>query len=274
MEYSIQEFCFSGERLLRLSTGLSYGLLFIVRGNAFLSGSGEKYRLGTEELAICRPGTCSNLYCSGEEDRIFLWVLLSPALMQQISSEKTHVRTGFDIAPYRVAVIRPGSKTLMLMKNLLRQLMGIQREPEAYCADLMEESSVKMFVALVLRSCASQDRYVKRRGSTFSLDAVFSYIHSHLGENLSLSQLEKVFFVSRSFLTREFKEHTGQTVHRYIVKVRLDHCKKLLEQGYSSAEIYCIAGFYSYNHYFKAFKQEYGMTPGEYVKSLSPPESK
>lgn len=274
MEYSIQELSFSGDRQLRFSPGLCYGLLFTVQGSAVLSSEGVKYRLGTEELMICKPGTYSVLDCSGSENRILLWVQLSPALMQQLSSEKTHVRVGFDIAPYRTAVIRPGSKTLMLMKNLLRQLMGIQKEPDGYCADLMEESSIKMFVALVLRSCASQDKYVKKRGSTFSLDAVFSYIHSHLNDDLSLEKLEKVFFVSRSFLTREFKAHTGQTVHRYIVKVRLDQCKKLLEQGYSSAEIYCMMGFYSYNHYFRAFKQEYGMTPGEYVKSLSPPENR
>lgn len=272
MDYSIQEFNFRGERTLRLAPGLNYGLLFTVRGNANLSCESGRYCLGTEELMISKPGSCSILNSSAGQNMSLLWVLLAPSLMEKLSTEKTHVKIGFDIAPYRTAVVRPGSKTLMLMKNLLRQLMGLKDEHDGYCADLMEESSLKMFCALVLRACASQDRHVKHRGSTFSLDAVFSFIHNHLGEDLSLERLEKEFFVSRSFLIKEFKRRTGQTVHRYIVRVRLDQCRKFLEQGYSAMEIYCMAGFCSYNHFFRAFKQEYGMTPREYLKSFSHPK--
>lgn len=268
MDYSIQEFSFTGTRHLRLVPGLNYGLLFTIIGISDFQMNSEVYDISSEEILICKPGTSCVLNCRGKSTSL-LWLLLPPSLMDQISTEKTHIRIGFEVAPYRTAVIRPGSKNLMLMKNLLRQMMSIKKERDSYCADLLEESSVKMFSALILRSCASQDKFVHQKGSTFSVDEVFRFIHSHITEDLSLERLEKEFYVSRSFLSKEFKRATGQTVHKYIVKVRLDICKKYLEQGYSAIEVHCKAGFCSYNHFFRAFKQEYGLTPKEYLNSFS-----
>lgn len=103
-----------------------------------------------------------------------------------------------------------------------------------------------------------------------SLDEVFGYIHTHLTEQITLERLEQEFYISRHHLIREFKKRTGQTVHRYIVKARLDLCRKYIEQGYSIAEVYRMGGFGGYNHFFRAFKQTYGMTPKEYYRSLYP----
>jgi len=81
---------------------------------------------------------------------------------------------------------------------------------------------------------------------------------------MTLERLEKEFFVSREHIAREFKRQTGQTVHRYIVKARLDRCCTLIEQGLPITEVYKTSGFGGYNHFFRAFKKEYGMTPKEY----------
>ena len=50
----------------------------------------------------------------------------------------------------------------------------------------------------------------------------------------------------------------------YIVKARLDRCCTLIEQGLPITEVYKTSGFGGYNHFFRAFKKEYGMTPKEY----------
>ena len=56
--------------------------------------------------------------------------------------------------------------------------------------------------------------------------------------------------------------------HAYIVKGRLDLCRKYIEEGKPVLEVYKLGGFAGYNHFFKAFKKEYGMTPKEYYKKL------
>ncbi len=69
-----------------------------------------------------------------------------------------------------------------------------------------------------------------------------------------------------SRLLSSTKEQTNITVHKYITKSRLDLCRMLLEEGYSITEIYKVCGMGSYNHLFRSFKQEFGMTPKEYLQ--------
>lgn len=74
--------------------------------------------------------------------------------------------------------------------------------------------------------------------------------------------------ISKYHISREFKRQTGITVHQYIVKAKLDLCKRLLEKGYPMTEIYKICGLGNYNNLFRAFKREFGITPGEYVRQF------
>ena len=63
------------------------------------------------------------------------------------------------------------------------------------------------------------------------MDDIFRYIREHLTEDLSLETLEEQFYVSRYHLCREFKKMSGQTIHSYIVKMRLNLCKKHIGDG-------------------------------------------
>ena len=161
--------------------------------------------------------------------------------------------------------MRPDSQIYMLLKNLARKLLMLPQERTQFGAAVFEHGILQMFVVLALRACihaefhtASISRY------HLMLDEVFLFIQAHLTEELTLERLEKEFFVSREHIAREFKRQTGQTVHRYIVKARLDRCCTLIEQGLPITEVYKTSGFGGYNHFFRAFKKEYGMTPKEY----------
>jgi len=100
------------------------------------------------------------------------------------------------------------------------------------------------------------------------MDDIFIYIREHLTEDISLERLENEFYVSRYHIVREFKKMTGETPHSYIVKSRLDLCRHYIEQGKSIREVYALGGFGGYNHFFRAFKKEYGVTPMQYYNNL------
>ena len=44
-------------------------------------------------------------------------------------------------------------------------------------------------------------------------------------------------------------------------------CKKYILEGLPITEVYKMVGFGGYNHFFRAFKKEFGITPKEYYKS-------
>lgn len=252
----------------RFVTGDALGFLLILKGSGHIVDQGK---VGPETLLLCKPGQRLELEFNGGRVPLKgLWVCLSADQIRKCSTEKTDLLAGFARNPVPVALVQPHSNTLMLIKSLAMQL---EHSPEGqYAGDVVVHATMQMFLAMVLQSFVAEDPYCPHpaevQKSQFSLDEVFRYIHTHLTEELSLEILEKEFYVSRSHLIREFKKRTGQTVHSYIVRARLDLCRTYIEQGYSITEASRMGGFGSYNHFFKAFRKAYGMTPKEYYRSV------
>lgn len=273
MEYHSVRLSFDKTSKKNLFTGSDYGILLVVRGTADVNG---KWRIGTDEMMVCKPHqTLSVEYPGGKIPLAVYWVCISKELMQEYSTKKTDLLASFQVNPEPIVRIRGQSELLMLLKRLSSQLMELPGETSHYASDLLEEGCLKMFISLILRACILSDRRRVRKGGHLALDEVFSYIHVHLTEDLSLEILEREFYVSRQHLMRQFKQRTGMTVHQYIVKARLDLSREYIEQGLSINAVCRKCGFGSYNHFFRAFKQEYGITPKEYyhmIKQENPAE--
>ncbi len=251
---------------LRLASYDAMGFLLIMRGSINIKGMGK---MNLDNLLLCKPQQILDMeFAGGRVPLSALWVRIPIANIQESSTEKTDFLAAFRLNPAPAVMVRVTSGTLMLVKSLAMQLKHVTGEKTVYAADVMERSTIAMFLALVLQSFAAEDPHLARTEpfsrSQFSLDEVFRYIHTHLTEDLTLELLEKEFYVSRSHLIREFKKRTGQTVHSYILRARLDLCRSYIEQGYSITEVYRKGGFGGYNHFFKAFRKVYGMTPKEY----------
>lgn len=269
MQYSAETIQFDAPGQQRIATGASYGILLVLRGVARIS---NRWSVGVNDMLICKPKQALTLeYTGGKSPLHALWVELPVKLAQECSTPATDIPASFDINPEPVVRIRGQSQILTLVKSLGSQMASLPQESHRYAADLLEESSVKMFLALVLRTCVMSDLYGVQRSGHLAIDEVFRYIHAHLTEDLTLEQLEREFFVSRNHLIRLFKRRCGLTIHQYIIKARLDLCRTYIEQGYSITEVYRMGGFGGYNHFFRAFKQEYGLTPKEYYHMVYPP---
>lgn len=113
------------------------------------------------------------------------------------------------------------------------------------------------------RAAASSEKY---RTPTFIAE-VLSYIGEHYNENLSLDDLAAHFFVSKYYLSHEFKKAIGMGVHRYITSKRLSIAYSLLNDGISPMEACHMSGFGDYTNFFRNFKAEYGISPKECIQN-------
>lgn len=270
MNYLAKQMKITQPSRTRLVTADEFGFLLAIRGTAHING---RWILGADDLLICKPNQIMELeYTGGQIPLSVIWVRIPKTIMAEYSTAETDILGSFSMNPAQIVQIRAQSQILMLIKSLAMQLISLPEEEFRFAADLMEKATIQMLLALVLKACIMEDphraKLNNKRDNRLSLDDVFVYIHTHLTEEITLEQLEQEFYVSRHHLIREFKKRTGQTVHRYIVKAKLDLCRKYIEQGYSITEVYRMGGFGGYNHFFRAFKQAYGMTPKEYYRSL------
>ena len=94
------------------------------------------------------------------------------------------------------------------------------------------------------------------------------YIKEHYYEELTLSNISKVVFLSESHISRMFKRESGKSIVSYINEVRLVHAKEMLISSDRSIDEICYAvGYKSRNMFYKYFKSIYGKTPNMYRRS-------
>jgi len=96
---------------------------------------------------------------------------------------------------------------------------------------------------------------------------IVRHINLHFSEPLELDVLARQFFISRSHLSRVFKEVTGFGFAEYINIARVKEAERLLrETDHSVTLVSGLAGFDNFSHFGKMFKRLSGLTPRAYRK--------
>ena len=101
------------------------------------------------------------------------------------------------------------------------------------------------------------------------LDRVLAYVEDHLSEKITLAEIARNFFVSESTITQTFRKKMGISFYRCVTQRRLIAAKRMIENGCNLDTTAERVGFSDYSSFFRAFKQEYGISPRQYRKMQS-----
>ena len=102
------------------------------------------------------------------------------------------------------------------------------------------------------------------RPTKLTLD-VANYIQHHMSEAITTEQIAHALYVSRPYLSRKFREETGETLSAFLAKEKTEEAKRLLR--YSDKSLTAISsylGFSSPGHFSRVFRKYTGMAPSEY----------
>lgn len=97
---------------------------------------------------------------------------------------------------------------------------------------------------------------------------ILSYISKNY-KSVSLRELEKEFHYSRRQLMRIIKNLTGENFTSLVRQMKLDQAKLLLtETSFSIEKITQECGYDNPGSFSRLFREEYGVSPGEYRKNM------
>lgn len=100
------------------------------------------------------------------------------------------------------------------------------------------------------------------RLSKSQLQNVFDYVHSHLDQDIALSDIAGILNLSQYHFCRLFKQSTGVTPHQYLTRCRIDRAKQLLKTTkLTITEIAFEVGLTNHSSFTRLFRQYMGMTP-------------
>ncbi len=91
------------------------------------------------------------------------------------------------------------------------------------------------------------------------------YIHAHINERVTTEKLAAHCGLHVSYLSRLFKQETGVGIGEYIRRRKLETAQNMLKYSdYTFSEIAAFLAFSSQSHFVKVFRENVGITPGEY----------
>ena len=117
--------------------------------------------------------------------------------------------------------------------------------------------------------CASAASLSKNGEENPIVQKARKFIDANLNDLPSLEGLADIMGVSPFYLSKLFKEQTGETYINYVTSARLEKAKKLLaDDALIIKEISAGVGYNDQNYFSKLFRQKYGETPSEYRQRM------
>jgi YesN/AraC family two-component response regulator len=99
--------------------------------------------------------------------------------------------------------------------------------------------------------------------------AIKRYLKDNLKNKVTLENVGKALHFSPIYCDSIFKKETGRSIIDFLIELRIDEAKKLLnEQIFSVYDVAETVGFEDYNYFSRTFKKRTGYTPKKYINSF------
>lgn len=164
-------------------------------------------------------------------------------------------------------LLRPDEEQKKLLREAVANYENIIND-DSFGAQAMRDTVMMQLLICINRISASGNAGAVRAELQYDpkIAQVLSYINENLTANLSVDSLAEKAYLSRYHFMRLFKAQTGSTVHAYVRQKRLLCAARLVREGMTAARAAAESGFPDYSAFHRAFRESFGISPGELKK--------
>ena len=191
------------------------------------------------------------LNCSNIEQVMHILKRFKRAVESYNLGRKYAINCYFELASaiYFSYINETGNTPEESLNSFTQSLVGTDKEKA--------EEVTEMFLQKILAKEEGDEHEIIRK--------VKNMIHEDLSQDLTVANLAAQLYVSPNYLSRLFKQITGEGCNEYIVRKRIEKAKSLLETtSLKTGEIAMMVGYHDMNYFSLAFKKHIGKAPTKY----------
>lgn len=273
-DFGIDAFSFNPRIFYILKRDFKYGdsiashshdfisIFYILSGSCTYNISGSLYPVKKGDLIICNSGVFHGKTINpGEEVNEFQVGLSSVSIegLPQDSLIGENESPVINLKKYEQEFQKCCSDILLeqekrepgweiILKTLVMKLIIIYLRDTRICTGHTEDNSID-FESFDKAAVAN---------------TLMSFITDNYMQNISLETISRSMYMSPVYISKVFKEETGETPINYLIKVRLAKAHELLEGGKLSVKAAARrVGYDDAYHFSKLFKKYYGIPPSQ-----------
>ena len=163
-------------------------------------------------------------------------------------------------------LMRPAGRDQAKLSGILREMERAGASAD-FGARILERTYFYKLTVQLNRIMLTDhtDAHITDLGYDPRIADVIAYINKNLDAELTVDFLAQRCYLSKYHFMRLFKQLTGYTVHSYVLQKRLLRATELLKSGETAADAAEHCGFRDYSTFQRAFKAEFGVTPGAFA---------
>ncbi|WP_339224263.1 AraC family transcriptional regulator [Paenibacillus sp. FSL H8-0332] len=243
----------------------AYELYLFLRGNVNFYIENSCYHLERGDLLVLNPEEMHRSFSQDESEYERITINLQKSYLHRLSTPATPLSWCFDYRP------KGKGNIVHLEEAELQQVLRLTGDLEevlssdAYGADILANSMLAQLLVLT-NSVFHRTSIVPADIMPELVRRTMEYIDAHLGQTLTLEQLSSTFHLNSTYISRQFKQHTGLTLRSYILDRRISLAKACLREGLSLTEACYQSGFSDYANFIRSFTKVAGVSPGRYAR--------
>lgn len=243
--------------------------IVIKKGEGIVSVDLTAYNVKSGDIIIVLPGQLHSI--EQKENKIMEYenILFKPQLLKS---------SGYDICNDSfIDSILLGNSNIVSFINeqnsIHNQIIKTITEIDALCEtrpygfQLAVKGMLFEIVFLLISQEASDNKKRTNKKSLEKIKSIINYLENHYHENITIEQMAKECFYSKSYFMKFFKETMGISFISYLNDYRLEiAAKKLISSSENILDIAISCGFDNLSYFNRSFKKKFGISPGKYRK--------
>ena len=241
-----------------------------------LSGKGKYYVNGTiyeveaGDVIICNPGVKHhNIVINEKEPTVEVFIGFSDFQFKNMPPNSIVLQNG--------ACIMHTSGELRQEISKLCWEMVEEQEANKVGKYFMLKSLLMKMLLLIMRELLEDESVEKQKSCNFEsynknyvVKKIITYLNENYDSKISLDKIAKNMYLSPVYISKIFKEETGESPINYLIKIRLEKAREVLVSGDGGSikQIANAVGYDDVYHFSKLFKKYYGISPLYYRKSM------
>ncbi|MBH1940039.1 AraC family transcriptional regulator [Mobilitalea sibirica] len=242
-------------------------LAYILSGKGKYLIEGKEYDVEAGDLVICNPGVKhTHIVTNTKEPTIEFIAGFTDFHFKNMAANSIELKNG--------GCIIHTSAELKQELSMHCYSMIAEKEGCKVGKYFMFKTHLMQMLLLVMREMVDNEN-PEQKGCNFesynksyAVNRIITYLNENFDQKISLEQIAHNMYLSPVYISKIFKEETGESPINYLIKIRLDKAREILLSG-ESGSIKSIAtqvGYDDVYHFSKLFKKYYGISPLYYKK--------
>jgi AraC-like DNA-binding protein len=241
-------------------------IVYIISGSCTYRINDELFPVKKGDVIICNPGVYHGFAIPEDEE------------ITEFHIGITNIK--IDPMPQNCLISESSSPVITMIKyeqdffKCYSDITTVQERHEPGTELILKALVMKLIVILL-----KETHFIEKSGSaclynleyydrTDLVNSIIKYISENYSTNISLDKIAKNMYLSPVYISRIFKEETGDSPINYLINVRLNKAHELLTEGrLSIASIAHDVGYEDAYYFSKLYKKHFGCPPSaELVK--------